>query len=62
MRWFSGVKLVGPLPPELQKYTVYIAVHVASSAKPRVVSDFIKHRSGAQARERLVQAGYTSPE
>ena len=50
------------LPVPGVKYTVYIAVHVASSAKSRVVSDFIKHLSGAQARERLVQAGYTSPE
>ena len=57
-----GVKLVGPLPPELQKYTVYVAAPVSGSRKVSVVAEFIKHLSGAQARERLAQAGYTSPE
>ena len=57
-----GVKLVGPLPAELQKYTVYVAAPVSGSRKVSVVAEFIKHLSGAQARERLAQAGYTSPE
>jgi molybdate transport system substrate-binding protein len=57
-----GVKLVGPLPPELQKYTVYVAVAVAGSAKASLVNQFIVHLTGPQARERLAQAGYTSPE
>jgi molybdate transport system substrate-binding protein len=57
-----GVKPVGPLPPELQKYTVYVAVPVAHSAKQQVTAEFIKHLTGPQARERLAQAGYTSPE
>jgi molybdate transport system substrate-binding protein len=58
----KGVKLAGPLPAELQKYTVYVAVPVAQSAKQDVVSDFVKHLTNAQARERLAQAGYTPPE
>ncbi len=58
----KGVKLAGPLPGELQKYTVYVAVPVAQSAMQHVVSDFVKHLTSAQARERLAQAGYTSPE
>ena len=58
----KGVKLAGPLPAELQKYTVYVAVPVAQSAKQDVVSDFVKHLTNAQARERLAQAGYTAPE
>ena len=57
-----GVKLVGPLPAELQKYTVYVAAPVSGSRKVSDVAEFIKHLSGAQARERLAQAGYTSPE
>lgn len=57
-----GVKLAGPLPAELQKFTVYVAVPVASSRKPAVVKAFIAHLSSAQARDRLAQAGYTSPE
>ena len=55
----KGVKLVGPLPPELQKYTTYVAVPVKQS---RTVLDFIDHLTGAEARRRLAQAGYTSAE
>jgi molybdate transport system substrate-binding protein len=57
-----GVKLAGPLPAELQKFTVYVAVPVASSKKLSTVKAFIDHLSSAQARDRLAQAGYTSPE
>jgi molybdate transport system substrate-binding protein len=57
----KGVKLVGPLPAELQKYTVYVAVPVTQSSKQQAVSDFIRHLTGPAARERLAQAGYTAP-
>jgi ABC-type molybdate transport system substrate-binding protein len=55
----KGVKLVGELPKELQKYTVYVAVPLKSSP---MVSAFIEHLTGPQARSRLAQAGYTPPE
>ncbi|HKU47597.1 MAG TPA: substrate-binding domain-containing protein [Burkholderiales bacterium] len=55
----KGVKLVGELPRELQKYTVYVAVPVTESP---LVSAFIDHLSGQEARKRLSQAGYTAPE
>jgi molybdate transport system substrate-binding protein len=58
----KGVKLAGPLPAELQKYTVYVAVPVTQSSKQQAVSDLIRHLSGPAARERLAQAGYTAPE
>jgi len=57
----GGYKLAGPLPPELQKYTVYVAVPVTQSSKQPAVSDFIRHLTGPAARERLAQAGYTAP-
>ena len=57
----KGVKLAGPLPAELQKYTVYVAVPVTQSSKQQAVSDLIRHLSGPEARERLAQAGYTAP-
>jgi molybdate transport system substrate-binding protein len=57
----KGVKLAGPLPADLQKYTVYVAVPVTRAAQQQVISDFIKHLSGPEARERLAQAGYTEP-
>ena len=55
----KGVKLAGPLPPELQKYTTYVAAPVRES---RLVLDFIDHLSGPQARALLPQLGYTAPE
>ena len=55
----KGVKLVGPLPRELQKYTTYVAAPVRES---RLALDFIDHLTGAQARKRLGEAGYTVPE
>jgi molybdate transport system substrate-binding protein len=58
----KGVKLAGPLPAELQKYTMYVAVPVTQSSKQQAVSDLIRHLTGPAARERLAQAGYTAPE
>jgi molybdate transport system substrate-binding protein len=55
----KGVKLVGELPRELQKYTVYVAVPVKPS---RSVLDFIDHLTGPEGKKRLAQAGYTAPE
>lgn len=58
----KGVRLVGPLPPELQKYTVYVAAPVPNTQKKPAVDAFIVHLTGSEARSRLAQAGYTSPE
>jgi molybdate transport system substrate-binding protein len=58
----KGVRLVGPLPPELQKYTVYVAVPAPGTTKPQAVADLIAYLSGPQARERLATAGYSAPE
>jgi molybdate transport system substrate-binding protein len=55
----KGVKLVGELPKELQKYTTYVAAPVKPS---RAALDFIDHLTGPQAKSRLAQAGYTAPE
>jgi molybdate transport system substrate-binding protein len=55
----KGVKLVGPLPRELQKYTTYVAAPVKAS---RRVLDFIDHLTGPEARKRLAAAGYSAPE
>jgi molybdate transport system substrate-binding protein len=55
----KGVKLVGELPRELQKYTVYVAAPVRDA---RRVRDFIDHLTGPEAQKRLAQAGYTAPE
>jgi molybdate transport system substrate-binding protein len=58
----KGVKLVGPLPAELQKYTVYVAAPTAKTGKKAVVDAFIAHLTGPEAKGRLDKAGYTAPE
>jgi molybdate transport system substrate-binding protein len=58
----KGVKLVGPLPAELQKYTVYVAAPSAKTGKKATVDAFIAHLTGPEARGRLEKAGYTAPE
>jgi molybdate transport system substrate-binding protein len=55
----KGVKLVGPLPAELQKYTTYVAAPVKES---RLVLDFIDYLTGPEAKKRLAAAGYSAPE
>ncbi|HSA89511.1 MAG TPA: substrate-binding domain-containing protein [Burkholderiales bacterium] len=57
----EGVRFAGPLPPELQKFTVYVAAPVPSSSTAAMAARFIEYLSSAQARGRLAQAGYTSP-
>jgi molybdate transport system substrate-binding protein len=58
----KGVKLVGELPPELQKYTVYVAAPTPSTGKSALVQQLMQHLGSTSARERLAQAGYTLPE
>ena len=58
----KGVKLVGPLPAPLHKYTVYAAAPTAKTAKKATVDAFIAHLTGPDARGRLEKAGYTPPE
>ena len=54
-----GVKLVGELPAQFQRYTVYVAIPMNDS---KSVRDFIAHATSPQARERLAKAGYTPPQ
>jgi molybdate transport system substrate-binding protein len=57
----KGVKLVGPLPAALQKYTVYVAAPSVGTQKKAAVDAFIAHLTGAEAKGRLEKAGYTAP-
>src|SRR4051812_35444082 len=58
----KGVRLAGPLPAELQKYTVYVAAPVPGTAKGQPVAELIAYLSSAEARARLSSAGYSPPE
>src|SRR5947208_4263331 len=58
----KGVRLAGPLPPELQKLTVYVAAPVLNSQYKPAVDAFMAHLSAPEARSRLAASGYTPPE
>jgi len=58
----KGVRLVGPLPAEFQRYTVYVGAPVPGTAKSGVVMQFLQYLSSPQARAGLSKAGYTAPE
>jgi molybdate transport system substrate-binding protein len=62
----KGVRVVGPLPAELQKYTTYVAVPIevsgAESGRAATVEAFIRHLTGQEARSRLAAAGYSAPQ
>jgi molybdate transport system substrate-binding protein len=57
-----GVRFAGPLPSELQKFTVYVAARVLSSKAGGTAARFIEHLASPAARSRLVRTGYTSPQ
>lgn len=54
-----GVRLVGELPKEFQRYTVYTML---AMSERQSVKDFMAHLTSPQARERLAKAGYTAPQ
>lgn len=58
----KGVRLVGPLPGDLQKYTIYVAAPVPGTPVGAPVQAFIRHLTGTGARERLAALGFTAPE
>jgi len=58
----KGVRVVGPLPAELQKYTTYVAAPAPASAQGAAVEAFIRHLTAPAARARLADAGYSAPE
>ena len=54
-----GVKLVGELPAQFQRYTVYTAIPLNDR---KAVKDLVSHLTSSAARERLPAAGYTAPQ
>jgi molybdate transport system substrate-binding protein len=53
----KGVTLVGPLPKDLQKLTVYSAGVVAQSDAPTVARDYIKYLTRPDLKPKFAQAG-----
>ena len=53
-----GVKLVGPLPPELQKWTVYVGAVTPTSASADAARDLIAYLSGFQSKATYLAKGF----
>jgi molybdate transport system substrate-binding protein len=52
-----GVKLVGPLPPELQSSTSYFATAIATGAAADAAQGFVRYITSPAARALLAAAG-----
>ncbi|MFN0163009.1 MAG: molybdate ABC transporter substrate-binding protein [Burkholderiales bacterium] len=58
----KGVKLVGPLPPELQKWTTYVAAITPSSKVGEVAAALIDDLASPQARATYLSKGFVLAE
>ena len=57
----SGVTIVGPLPDELQKNTVYSAVATRDARSPKPAQELLEYLASAPARKAFVERGYRVP-
>lgn len=53
----KGLKLVGPLPAEVQNYTRYSATVMEGGQVPQVAQRFVRHLGGPQGRSLFAAAG-----
>jgi molybdate transport system substrate-binding protein len=53
----KGLKLVGPLPAEVQNYTSYAAAPMTAAAQPELARAFVRYLGGAESKALLVAAG-----
>ena len=53
----KGLKLVGPLPADVQNYTHYAAAPMTASAAPELARAFVRFLGSPEARALLVAAG-----
>jgi molybdate transport system substrate-binding protein len=53
----NGLKLAGPLPPEIQNYTSYAAVVSMDSSVSDAAQEFVRHLASPAARKTLSAAG-----
>jgi len=56
----KGVKLVGPLPEALQKWTTYTAALTPSSGSPAAARELIVYLAGAQAKPVYLAKGFVA--
>jgi molybdate transport system substrate-binding protein len=53
----KGLKLVGPLPAEIQNYTTYAAMVVADGVAPDAAQEFVRYLTSPAARKTFAAAG-----
>jgi molybdate transport system substrate-binding protein len=53
----KGLKLVGPLPPEVQNYTSYSAVPMTAAANAEPARAFVRYLGSPEGKELFVAAG-----
>jgi molybdate transport system substrate-binding protein len=56
----KGVKLVGPLPEALQKWTTYTAALTPSTADAKAANELVTYLSGAQAKPLYLAKGFVA--
>lgn len=57
----KGVRLVGPLPPEIQNHTSYVAAVMSGGVAPTVAADFIAFLSSPSSRAAFAATGLDVP-
>jgi molybdate transport system substrate-binding protein len=57
MRPVKGVDIVGPLPPELQKITIFSAGIATGAKEPEAGRELIKYLTSAAARDAIIKSG-----
>lgn len=58
----KGVKLVGPLPEELQKWTVYVGAVTPGSIAPEAARALVNYLSGFQSKATYLSKGFVLAE
>lgn len=53
----KGVRLVGPLPPEIQNYTSYVAVPMSAGSSKEVAQAYVRFLGGPTGKALFVAAG-----
>jgi molybdate transport system substrate-binding protein len=57
----QGVTIVGPLPGELQKLTVYSGAVMKNARHPKEAQALLDYLVSADGREAFLSRGFTSP-
>lgn len=57
----KGVRLVGPLPPDIQNHTTYVAAVMSDSAAPEAAADFIAFLARPSSRAAFAATGLEPP-